>query len=97
MKYQLVIVERVYQQLNESALWYEKQQIGLGTDLLTEFKIKVQNVLSNPLGYEMKYKQFRHANLKRFPYLLIFEVINNEIIVHQFINVKRNPVKRYKI
>jgi hypothetical protein len=44
MKYKLEIVERVYQQLNESALWYEKQQNGLGKDLLVEFQLSIQIV-----------------------------------------------------
>ncbi len=97
MIYQLVIVERVYQQLNESAIWYEKQQNGLGANFLDEFQSAIKIVHSNPFVYEKKFKQFRQAILKRFPFLIIFEIIKNEIVVHQFINVKRNLVKRYKI
>ena len=97
MIYQLVIVERVYQQLNESAIRYEKQQNGLGANLLDEFQSAIKIVHSNPFVYENKFKQFRQAILKRFPFLIIFEIIKNEIVVHLFINVKRNPVNRYKI
>lgn len=94
--YDLIIVERVYVDLNDAALWYEVQQIGLGKDLVFEFKKAVEALVSNPLGYEKKFKQFRHTMLKRFPFILIFEVENNEIVIHRFINIKQQPSKRYK-
>ena len=95
MNYQLVIIHEVYEELNEAAVWYNDQQAGLGFELLDEWENTLSSLFTNPLGYEKKYKYFRQIELKRFPYLIIFEVLNNQIVVYHFISSKRSLKKRY--
>jgi len=64
MKYSLIILDEVYKELNESALYYEKQQFSLGEALLDEFESALIKIHVNPEGYEKKYKNFRQAMLR---------------------------------
>jgi len=95
MKYILIILDEVYKELNESALYYEEQQFSLGEALLDEFESALIKIHVNPEGYEKKYKNFRQAMLNRFPYLVLFEIDEEHIVIYRFINARRHPQKRY--
>lgn len=95
MKYKLFIQEEVYHEVEKAVLYYDEQRAGLGMELFKEWENIVDRVLTCPEGYEIKRKQFRHAILKRFPYLAIFEIVDATVVFHRFINVRKHPGKRY--
>jgi hypothetical protein len=95
MKYSLIILDEVYNELNESALYYEELQLSLGVALVDEFESALTKIHVNPEGYEKKYKNFRQAMLNRFPYLVLFEIDGKHIVIYRFINARRHPQKRY--
>jgi hypothetical protein len=95
VRYQLVILEEVFTELNEAALYYEERQFSLGRALVDEFELAIARILKNPEGYEKKYKNFRQSLLNRFPYLVLFEIDENHIVIYRFINARRHPKKRY--
>jgi len=84
MKYSLIILDEVYKELNESALYYEEQQFSLGEALLDEFESALIKIHVNPEGYEKKYKNFRQAMLNRFPYLVFCPSLVSSPILPKF-------------
>ena len=40
MKFEIIVLEQVYEEVNESVLYYEQRQTGLGISLLDEWKIR---------------------------------------------------------
>jgi hypothetical protein len=59
-------------------------------------ELLLNNISKQPKLYSEKYKQFRQALIKPFPYLIIFEIIEETIVVHKVIYAKKNPNKLYK-
>jgi hypothetical protein len=95
MKYRVVVLEQVYEELNEAALYYEERQVDLGKSLVEEWEKIVISIQKNPEKYEKKYKKFRQGILSRFPYLVMFELEDKDIIIYRFIHARRHPKGRY--
>ncbi len=96
MKYKIIVLEPVADELAEAAIYYDSKQSGLGVDLIDEWDKALSHIQRAPDGYQKKRKNFRQALLDRFPYLVIFEIDNFDIIITRFINAQMHPKKRYK-
>jgi toxin ParE1/3/4 len=71
--------------------WYEKQHAGLGEAMLTELNIYFNKIEQNPDAFKKVKDNFRQIALKRFPFVVVYEVIQNDIIVFAVFHTKRNP------
>lgn len=59
-------------------------------------EVSLDSIQKNPLGYQLRNNYFRSKMVYPFPYCLVFEVIETEVIVYQFFNSKQNPSKFIK-
>jgi|SRR5690554_271887 len=73
MKVKKQVAEIVNQDLKEAALWYNRARSGLGKVFLKEVKAEVNQIVKNPLAYEVRYANIRIAFVKKFPYGIHFE------------------------
>ena len=96
MKYSIEIKESARKGVVEAFLYYENQQLALGKRFLDKLELLLIEISKHPKLYAEKYKQFRQALIKPFPYLVTIEIIDTTIVVHKVIYAKRNPVKLYK-
>lgn len=96
MKYHLKYREQVYAEIDEAYDYYEGEQAGLGLKLLNAIEQAEQDIKANPLGYQIKYDNYRTRIASPFPYVLVYEVMNKEIIVYQFFGSVDNPAKQFK-
>jgi plasmid stabilization system protein ParE len=91
-KFQLVILEKAYQEIEKARDYYENNQINLGTSFTNEVFSILEILESNPLLFPVKFKNIREAVIKKFPFVVIFEVLpNNEIIILSIFHFRRNP------
>jgi hypothetical protein len=95
MKYRLDVLEEVYGELEEAGDYYHSQRPGLEMELFADFERALNRIQKNPEGYQKQTKSFRHALLDRFPYLVVFEIMESAVVVYRFINVRRHPAKRH--
>ena len=61
-----------------------------------EAEYLIDKLKVNPFLFQRKYKYYREANLKRFPYFIVYEIIDNTIIIHSFFHAHRNPARKLK-
>ena len=76
--------------------WYEQQLKGLGEDFLEELDSVINFIVLNAEGCQKRYKDFRQAMLKRFPYVVVYEIEKTKVIVYNIINTRRSVRKRFK-
>lgn len=69
---------------------------GLGERFLDKMELALSDVSKHPKLYPEKHKSFRQALIKPFPYLIIFEMIDQSIIVYKVVFAKWHPDKLYK-
>ncbi len=94
--YQLVIKPRAIQMAKDAYEWYEEEQPGLGNLFLTELEISYDKIEAWPASYAKIKKNFRQAILKTFPYVVVFEIFKNEVVVYAVFHTSRSPKKKFK-
>lgn len=94
-KYSLVVKPGVKDDTQKAYDWYKEQMPGLGDKFLGELEECYLKIEKYPAAFG-RIKNYRKAIVKRFPYLVIFTIINNEIIVFAVFHGKSNLKKRLK-
>ncbi|MBK6342132.1 MAG: type II toxin-antitoxin system RelE/ParE family toxin [Flavobacteriales bacterium] len=49
----------------------------------------------NPIGFQVRKKNYRHAMVKRFRYRVVFALIGQEVVVFQIRHTSRRPSKKF--
>jgi mRNA-degrading endonuclease RelE of RelBE toxin-antitoxin system len=91
----LRILREAEEEAEASAIWYDEQLVGLGDDFLDELSAALQRIEDDPARFPKletsKSKRIRRCRLNRFPYLIIFEILEAEIVVLAVAHSKRMP------
>jgi plasmid stabilization system protein ParE len=91
-KFQIVILDRAFQEIENARDYYENNQINLGTSFTKEVFSILEILESNPLLFPVKFNTVREALLNKFPFVVVFEILpNNEIIILSVFHFSRNP------
>jgi len=94
--FQLVLKSAATAMMQDAYWWYEEQKEGLGEDFLTELESCFSKLKSHPQYFGKFKKNFRQVALKRFPYVVVFEIIKIEVVVFAVFHTKRNPKLKFK-
>jgi hypothetical protein len=74
MKYEIVYLPLVYEDIKETSDFYNSRQKGLGKEFVTIVKSEFKRLLKNPLLFEIKYNNTRLVFMERFPFGIHFEI-----------------------
>lgn len=96
MIYELEIVEEADLEIIDAYLYYESKQFGLGENFLDELDQYFEKICENPKHFEIKRKNYREAYIRKFPYLIIFEMEEKKVVVYSVFNTSQNPKKKPK-
>jgi len=94
MAYKLEIRPLAAIEVLEAYDWYELQREGLGTEFLDELETFYNSVLRNPTSFGFYDKTVRQGKMNRFPYLVVFEIFDELIVVYSLFMSKQNPSKK---
>jgi hypothetical protein len=61
--------------------WYDEKRTGLGHDFLAEYLAAIRRIRENPLQFARAANGLRPCRLKRFSYIVHFDVLGHEILV----------------
>ncbi len=94
MNYRLIVTTVAEQNVLDACLYYEAQQHGLADRFLTELLVAYEKIITHPLYYSFissEYK-FRDIKLHHFPFVVIYEINDEEVIVLSVFNTNREPI-----
>ena len=77
----------------EAQVWYDTQRAGLGADFHSEISEVFSVLTENPLIYPALYRDVRRAIVHRFPYLIWYRVLGEEVTVLASTHVRQNLKK----
>ena len=77
----------------EAQVWYETQRAGLGAELHSEISQVFTVLTETPLIYPALYREVRRAIVHRFPYLIWYRVLGEEVTVLACTHARQNPSK----
>jgi plasmid stabilization system protein ParE len=76
--------------------WYERQRSGLGLEFLLAFDAAVERLRRLPEGHELVARRTRKALLRRFPYLVLYAVEAERVLITAVFHARRDP-RRWSI
>lgn len=95
MVYKLDILNQAKLEIIDVFNWYENKKLGLGGEFIQEIESTLYYIENNPEHYQIKYRnKYREAVLKRFPYLIIYEIMEKTVVVFSVFPSKNNPSKK---
>jgi plasmid stabilization system protein ParE len=71
--------------------WYERQREGLGDQFLAELAKAEDVVRTNPLAFRVLQREARRVLLRRFPYQLIYRVVEDAVVILACFHGRRSP------
>ena len=78
-------------ELNEAIDYYNECQDGLGLEFAKEIYSTIQTILSFPHAWSQLSKNTRRCLLNRFPYGVIYQVADDEILIIAVMQLNRKP------
>ena len=79
-------------ELAEIRDYYNEQSRNLGDDFINEFERQVLRIAAMPSRWMVVRGDTRRALMKRFPYLILFRVVNDAVIrITAFKHERRHP------
>ncbi len=92
MKYEIIYLPLVYEDIKETNDFYNSRKKGLGKEFVNTVKHEFGVILKNPLLFEIRYNNTRIAFTKRFPFGIHFEIQENTncIVVKGVYHTARN-------
>jgi len=94
--YRLIIKPRAIEMATKAYKWYEEQREGLGELFLDEIEECYDRLEASPESYQKIKANFRHVVARTFPYVIIFEILGEDIVVYAVFHTSRNPRKKFK-
>lgn len=83
MSWRTIVRPEAEQDVTQAAIWYEKQEPGLGFALLEEFTAGLQQIAERPRSHVLlrAEPEVRRILTRRFPYRVIFLVEKDVVVI----------------
>ena len=93
MAAELVIAPEAQGDLEEAYAWYEHQRIGLGEEYLRCVDACIETLTRSPEMYALLHETYRRALVRRFPYAVYYEYLDDVVTVYCVFHTARDPEK----
>ncbi len=70
----------IEQELREIIEYYNLCSQGLGVEFLNEFERQILKIAAKPTQWRVVEDDIRRALMKRFPYVIYFRVLENDVL-----------------
>lgn len=98
MAYPSKFHEKAHFDYIEAYEWYELKQPGLGDKFMEATEKQLMRVSEHPEYFSHVYKNFRHAKIQGFPYIIVYEFFPKRKLSHvaAIHHSKRNPKHKFR-
>ena len=91
MSYRIRLRPEAESEISETALWYTRRGIGLGDDFLDEVSQCLAALQDTPERFPIVEGEIRKTLLRRFPYVMLFSIRGDEVVVVSCFHTRRDP------
>lgn len=92
----LELRDEAWQEWQEASLWYDLEKPGLGDRFDKAVLATLEHLCTVAAHYQLRENGFRHAPVKRFPFLIVFEIDEGTIVVYNVFHTSRKLIKKRK-
>ncbi len=79
--------------VREAAAWYDRRARGLGEIFISKVESRIAEVIADPNRFARTSTGCRFVRIPRFPYIVLFEVVDDEIIFLGVMHTARSVEK----
>jgi hypothetical protein len=97
LKYELIILEEALADLETAYWWYDSEVSGLGEELISEWEIASEFIRKYPWSAIVYKGSIRQARMMKFPFFIMYEVIETQVVVYSVVDNRMHPRKRNRI
>jgi hypothetical protein len=95
MVFKIKILPLAENEIDDSIEFYESRSKGLGKQFMSYLQSYLKVLKTNPQLFEIKKEPgYRELTLVKFPFVIIYEIIENEVIVYSVFHTSRNPQRK---
>jgi len=76
--------------VQEASRWYDDRESGLGDLFVVSVEDSVHNILDDPLRYAETSLRVRYQKISKFPYVVLFDVVNDSILILGVLHTARS-------
>ena len=77
--------------ISEAASWYEARKHGLGVEFCAAVRDCVDLIIADPESHSKIDTHLRYRQVKRFPYLVLFENDSSRLLMYAVIHAAKSP------
>lgn len=93
----LIIEPEAVIEIEDAVNYYNSKKLNLGNQFIDYLDGYFTTLINAKAKFEIKrLPAYRELPLKRFPFIIIYEIIGNDIIIFSVFNTNRNPDKKNK-
>lgn len=94
MENEIIILPKVLIEIEDAMEWYENRKKGLGIEFLEHLEVYFDLLKKDNVFFQIRREpNIREMPLKRFPFVIIYEVFPKKIVVYSVFNTNQNPIK----
>lgn len=95
MQYFLIVRQEAVEEMKAAYLYYESITEGLGERFLSELHKRYSEIAKHPQAYGFidGKKTIRDIKIRHFPYQVIYEIVDKNVVVLSVFNSYQNPSK----
>jgi plasmid stabilization system protein ParE len=93
MASELIFAPEAEQDLAEAYAWYEAQRAGLGEEFMRCIDARIQAICRMPEICAVVHENHRRALVRRFPYAIFYEHVNDVVTVYCVFQTSQDPQK----
>lgn len=95
MVFKIKILPFAENEIEQSIVFYESRSKGLGKQFFNYLKSYLKVLETNPELFEIRKEPgYREMTLVKFPFVIIYEILDYEIIIYSVFHTSRNPKKK---
>lgn len=94
--YELIVRARAIKMAKQAYQWYENEQLGLGEVFLLSLENAYLKISTHPEYFSILKKPYRQIRLYRFPYVIVYEIIKERVVVFAIHHTSRNPNSKFR-
>lgn len=96
MSYKLKLRQRAEDQVKAAYEYYENAQIGLGGRFLRNLDQQLQYIRHYLGHFPRLIGDVRQALVYRFPFLIVYEQIEDTVVVYSVFHTSQNPDRKFE-
>lgn len=92
----VVYTSRAEKSITDAFDYYESAQADLGAYFIASLENCIKSISENPEIFIVFRKSYRQSKVKKFPYLVIYRITPEAVIIENIFNTYQNPIKKIK-